>query len=67
MSRKGKRVRLERGDYRFKTRIHNRCSICNRSRSILSKFMLCHRCFSRTVEAKGIPGIRKKGCYGSGK
>ena len=44
---------------KFKTRQHNRCQKCGRSRAYLRDFGLCRICF-REMALKGfIPGVTK--------
>lgn len=44
---------------KFKTRQHNRCQVCGRSRAYMRKFGICRICFRRLAHAGEIPGIKK--------
>ncbi|HTP80786.1 MAG TPA: type Z 30S ribosomal protein S14 [Bacteroidota bacterium] len=44
---------------KFKTRQHNRCAICGRSRSYYRKFGICRICLRQLALDGKIPGVRK--------
>lgn len=44
---------------KYKSRVHNRCELCGRSRGYLRHYGLCRICF-RNLASKGkIPGVKK--------
>jgi len=44
---------------KYSTREYNRCRICGRPQSILSKFGICRICFREMAYKGQIPGVRK--------
>lgn len=44
---------------KFKTRGHNRCSLCGRSRGYIRRFGLCRLCFRELVHKGELPGVTK--------
>ncbi len=44
---------------KFKTRAHNRCSVCGRSGGYLRKFQMCRMCFRQRALRGEIPGVVK--------
>jgi len=42
-----------------KVRLHNRCSICGRPHSVLSKYGIFRICFRELAYKGEIPGVRK--------
>jgi small subunit ribosomal protein S14 len=58
MSTTAKEVR-EGKKLKYKTRYHNRCKICGRSRGYMRRFGLCRLCFREFALKGEIPGVRK--------
>jgi small subunit ribosomal protein S14 len=58
MSTTAKEVR-ELKKLKYKTRYHNRCKTCGRSRGYMRKFGLCRLCFREFALKGEIPGVRK--------
>lgn len=58
MAKKSWLERLKRGP-KFATRQKNRCAICGRARSYLSKFGICRICFRNLAHRGQIPGVTK--------
>lgn len=58
MSTTAKEVR-EHKKLLYKTRYHNRCQVCGRSRGYMRKFGLCRLCFRERAHRGEIPGVRK--------
>ena len=44
---------------KFKTRRHNRCPLCGRSRAFLRKFQMCRICFRDRALRGEITGVIK--------
>ena len=44
---------------KFKTRKHNRCQLCGRSRGYLRRFGVCRICFRELAWKGEIPGVKK--------
>jgi small subunit ribosomal protein S14 len=44
---------------KFRSRQHNRCKICGRSRGYLRKFKMCRICFRNLALAGQIAGVVK--------
>ncbi len=44
---------------KYRTRQHNRCGLCGRSRSYYRKFGVCRICFRNLASRAEIPGVRK--------
>ena len=44
---------------KFKVREYNRCKLCGRARSYMSRFGLCRLCFRKLALEGRIPGIKK--------
>ena len=44
---------------KFKSRQHNRCSICGRPRAYLRRFGICRLCFRGLALRGEIPGVAK--------
>jgi len=44
---------------KFKTRQHNRCPLCGRSRAYMRLFKMCRLCFRKYASLGQIPGVTK--------
>ncbi len=44
---------------RFKSRYHNRCNLCGRSRAYMRRFGLCRLCFRALAQRGELPGVLK--------
>lgn len=44
---------------KFQVRMHNRCSICGRSRGYMRRFGMCRICFREKALQGDIPGVKK--------
>ena len=44
---------------KFKTRQHNRCPLCGRSRAFMRLFKMCRLCFRKYASLGQIPGVTK--------
>ena len=58
MAKTSKVVRSQRPQ-KFKTREHNRCRRCGRSRAYFRKFGLCRICLREQAHEGYIPGLTK--------
>jgi len=44
---------------KYKTRKHNRCQLCGRSRAYIRLFGLCRLCFRELANKGELPGVTK--------
>lgn len=58
MARKALREKSKKTP-KYKTRKHNRCELCGRSRAYYRKFHICRICFRMLALRGEIPGVRK--------
>ncbi|HHT9117468.1 MAG TPA: type Z 30S ribosomal protein S14 [Candidatus Hypogeohydataceae bacterium YC38] len=58
MARKGLLEKAKR-EPKYKTRRHNRCKLCGRSRAFYRKFQICRICFRNLASRGEIPGVKK--------
>lgn len=58
MAKKSDIVKFQKKQ-KYKTREHNRCSLCGRSRAYMRLFGLCRICFREKALLGELPGIKK--------
>lgn len=58
MANKAKIVR-ENKKLKYKTRYHNRCSLCGRPHAYIRLFGLCRLCFRALAHKGALPGVKK--------
>lgn len=58
MARLAKRMKAKMKP-KFKTRQHNRCELCGRSRSFIGYFKMCRLCFRKLALQGMVPGVIK--------
>lgn len=44
---------------KYSSRMHNRCSLCGRSRGYLRRFGICRICFRELAHKGELPGVVK--------
>jgi len=49
----------KKGNFRFKVRAYNRCSLCGNPRGYMRRFKVCRKCFRELAHKGVLPGVKK--------